>query len=149
MEINDYEKQCEIIQTKNEEYLQLFIDDLTKQGLAPKTIRKHKINADFYINTYLLYYDPIPMENGCDTSYILDFFDNFFIRKCLWSTPYSIKTFSTSIKKFYKVMCDYGYINVEDYQSLCSLFKEELATWQKDCFQYINSDDDYEDDDIF
>ncbi len=37
---------------------------------------------------------------------INDFLGEFFIRKCMWSTPGTIKRTAASIKKFYKFMPD-------------------------------------------
>ena len=96
----EYEKECDKIRETNNEYLDLFEEDLQNAGLAPKTIRKHISNVDFYINEYVLREEPRPMEDG--TSMIDMFLGYFFIRKCMWSTPGTIKSTASSIKKFYK-----------------------------------------------
>ena len=48
------------------------------------------------------------MEEGI--SMLDEYLGNFFIRKCMWSTPANIKTNATSIKKFYKCMLEHGKI---------------------------------------
>lgn len=40
------------------------------------------------------------MENGCKDEYLSDFFGYFFIRKCMWSTPDTVKSTIASLKKF-------------------------------------------------
>lgn len=78
------------------------------------------------------------MDYGTDR---IDFFlGDFLIRKCMWSTPGSIKTAASSIKKFYKCMMDHGIVEKEDYEFLCSEIKEGMETWQKDCAMYNDPD---------
>ena len=73
--------------------------------------------------------------------YMIDMFlGYFFIRKCMWSTPASIKSTAASIKKFYKCMLDHGKIEKEDYNSLCSEIKEGMSDWQADCAQFNDPD---------
>ena len=102
--------------------------------LSPATVRKHLSNVDFYINNYLLYEDALDMVNG--TEMIDDFLGDFFIRKCMWSTPATIKSTAVSIKKFYKCMLECGKIKKEDYDNLCQEIKDGLPNWQADCEQF-------------
>lgn len=131
-EIEDYEVECEKIRDANEELLELFEKDLA--GLSEKTIRRHIGNVDFYINEYLLYDDVRTFEEG--VTMIDDFLGYFFIRKCMWSTPASIRSTATSIKKFYKCMMDHEKISKEDYEYLCNEIKFGMPDWQADCEQY-------------
>ena len=130
----EYEKECEKIRMANNEFLDVFAKDLALSGLSPKTIRKHLQNVDFYINDYMLYSDARPMEDG--VSMIDDFLGYFFIRKCMWSTPGTIKTTAASIKKFYKSMLEHDNIKKEEYDYLCDEIKEGMDRWQADCAQY-------------
>ena len=70
------------------------------------------------------------MEKGI--SMLDEYLGNFFIRKCMWSTPANIKTNATSIKKFYKCMLEHGKIEKEDYDILCSSIKDSMEIWQYD-----------------
>lgn len=134
----DYEKTCAMIQKENEEYLNLFESDLISSGLSDKTVIRHLRNVDFYINTFLLREEPRHMERG---AFLLDFFlGDFFIRKCMWSTPGSIKTNAASIKKFYKSMLDHGKIQKNSYDELCREIKDNLNTWQINCEIYNDPD---------
>lgn len=74
------------------------------------------------------------MEEGLNM--LDDYLGNFYIRKCLWSTPGNIKSTAASIKKFYKSMVDYGKVDKEDYYDLCSLIKDSMDIWQMDCAIY-------------
>ena len=52
------------IHQQNSSYLHLFESDL--HGLAPKTIKRHLQNMDFFLNTYLVFDEsnPLTMEEG-------------------------------------------------------------------------------------
>ena len=52
------------------------------------------------------------MEEG--VTMLGDFLGDFFIRKCMWSTPATVKTTATSLKKFYKCMAEHGKIEKKD-----------------------------------
>lgn len=133
-----YEKECEEIREMNEGLLELFEQEMTEKGLSKKTINRHVPNVDFYINEYMLREDALPMEVGVGR---LDmFFGYFFIRKCMWSTPASIKSTATSIKKFYRCMLDHGKIEKNDYEYLCSVIKEKMEEWQTTCAIYNDPD---------
>lgn len=90
----EYEEKCKEIRSVNEGLLELFAFDLS--DLAPKTVRRHVNNVDFYINDYLLYEDPLTFDEGI--SKIENFLGYYFIRKCMWSTPGTIKSTAVSIR---------------------------------------------------
>ena len=97
-------------------------------SIYQKTIRKHLVNVDFYINTYLLREEPLEMKEGC--GFRIDIYlGYFFIHKCMWSTSGTIKTTAASIKKFYRSMNEHGHISKDDYKDLCDIIKkiEKLA----------------------
>ena len=134
----EYERECDKIRQTNEELLALFEEELQDSGLSAKTVRRHLSNAEFYINEYLLREEPRPMEDGITE---LDMFLGFFfIRKCMWSTPGTIKSTAASIKKFYKCMLNHGKISKDDYAYLCDDIKENMEQWQTDCAVYNDSD---------
>ena len=62
------------------------------------------------------------------------------IRKCMWSTPSTVKTTATSLKKFYKSMAEHGKIEKKDYDYVCHDIKESMAYWQECCAEYNNPD---------
>jgi hypothetical protein len=150
MDYEEYELLCEKERTKNRKYLNLFKKGLEDSGLTHKTIRQHVDNVDFYINEFLLREEPLSMADGCG-SMISMFLGYFFIRKCMWSTPGTIKKTAASIKKFYKSMLIHDYIKTTDYKNLCLIIKEEMDEWQEDCRKYnediddMSFEDEYED----
>ena len=102
MNYDDYSKACDKIRAKNSEYLNLFEQVLVDDGLKDSTIKRHLSTIDFYINDFLLYEEPLTMDYGIGK--IDSFLGDFFIRKCMWSTPGNIKSTAASIKRFYKCM---------------------------------------------
>lgn len=54
----------------------------------------------------------------------------------MWSTPGSIKSTATSIKKFYKCMLDHKKIEKDQYQLLCETIKENMGQRQFGCELY-------------
>ena len=139
MEYDDYSKVCDEIRAKNDKYLALFEQALVDNGLKDSTIRRHLSNVDFYINDFLLYEGPLPMEYGM--ARIDSLLGDFFIRKCMWSTPGNIKSTAASIKKFYKYMLDCRVVKKEDYELLCSEIKTGMDVWQGKCALYNDPDE--------
>lgn len=131
-DVENYEKECKKIRTENAELLELFETDLA--GLSEKTIHRHLRNVDFYINTYLLREGVLSFKDGIE--YIDSYLGDFFIRRCMWSTPGSIKSTATSIKKFYKCMLDHKKIEKDQYQLRCETIKENMEQWRFDCELY-------------
>lgn len=141
--MNDYQEQYDLNKERNDEFLNLFRQDLEKHGLKEKSIEGHLENVDFYINDYLPHYEVYPMEEGCSYQ-IMGFLGDFFIRKCCWSTPNSIKNYAKSIKKFYKCMVENEFVSKEDYKVLTSIIKDEMENWQKRCEAYNNGDENWD-----
>ena len=131
--------ECERIREINNDLLEVFRSDLEAAGLTEKTIDRHVSNVDFYINEYLLWEDALPMDDGMGGE-IGMFLGYFFIRKCMWSTPASIKSNAASFKKFYKCMMEHGKVEKSDYEDMCKYIKERLPKWQADCAQYNDPD---------
>lgn len=134
MDHDEYERECEEIRKQNEKYIDMFEAHLKKNGLSEKTIYTHVRNAYFYIDEYLLREEPRPMSDGW--LHANDFFGYFFIRKCMWSTPGTIKSTAASLKKFYKCMFEHNEIEKHEYESLCATIKDNMNEWQEDCRQF-------------
>ncbi len=135
----DYEQKCNEIRMKNEIYLEEFEKDLTKSGLKENTIKRHLNNVNFYINNFLLREEAADMVTGTGAFYLNNFLGIFIIRKCMWSTPATIKSNVASIKKFYKSMLEKGHIREENYNGLLYTIKEDMNTWLDDCEAYNDS----------
>ena len=97
IDFDEWEEKCKKFRSLNEGYLKIFEKYLVEERLSKRTIRKHIVNTDTYINEYLLYYDAVSMEDGIADIYE---FASFFIRKCAWSSPNNFKETIASLKNF-------------------------------------------------
>lgn len=140
MNFVEYEKECEKIRNDNKKYLEIFQSEMIEKGLSEKTIQSHLNNIDFYINDFLLREEPIPMNQGYQ--YVDMFLGDYFIRKCMWSTPSTIKSTAASLKKFYKCMLEHYMVKKEDYQELTETIKDNMDEWLEDCSMYNDPDQD-------
>ena len=120
MDYEQYIKACQTIQKTNNLLLQLFEEDLVKSGLKEKTIRRHLSNVDFFLNEFLIRAGALPMEEGI--SMLDEYLGNFFIRKCMWSTP--ANALHTHNPAFDKQALPFPYLRF-----LCSniLFHQEIS----------------------
>lgn len=134
----DYEEAVELVKKRNEKYLDIFLEELKSKGITPKTIENHMSNVEFYINDYLCHYDAQDLEKGLNS--LDDFFGYFFIKKCAWSTPSSIKSTAASLKKFYKCMAEHGFIDMDDYRDFAEEIKDNMAFWQETCDAWNNGE---------
>ncbi len=122
-----YEKQVAIIEEENKEYLIIFKNALEEKGLSEETIYTHISNIDFFLNYFLVAYDPLRMKDGC---YEIDnFLGEWFLRKATWASKASVQSNCASLKKFYKVMLSCGYIEVKDYQVVVDTIKQNKQNW--------------------
>ncbi|MCD7840155.1 MAG: hypothetical protein LUG46_05940 [Erysipelotrichaceae bacterium] len=141
MDFEEHERLANEIRKENEKYLDLFEQSLIDAGLVKKTIRKHMNNINFYLNDFLLYYEPYKMEFGC---YKVDeFLGDWFIRKAMWATKDSINSNCASLKKFYKLMLDNGYIQKADYDELILTIKDEKQSWIERLEAFDDGDSDW------
>ena len=131
---DEFEQLCDERRKEFAQYLSEFENDLIALGLKDPTIDRHYRNLDFYLNTYLLRIAPLDVRAGCYK--IGDFLGNFFIRKCMWSTPESIKSNCASFKKFYKSMLDHGHVSQSDYGYVCQIIKEDKQEWCDLCAEF-------------
>lgn len=130
-EYEAYERECKLIRKDNAVYLDIFRKSLEDTGLSPKTIRSHVDNVDFFVNDFLLRHGTNSMADG--TGLISSFLGDYFIRKCMWSTPSAIRQNIASLKKFYKCMLAEGEIDAEQYDCLLETIKEEKNDWIEEC----------------
>lgn len=111
----------------NENYLRVFEQSLQAQKLSQKTIDQHVSNADFYINTFLCYYEVQGVEQGCYQ--VGAFLGDWFLRKAMWSSPASVRSNAASLKKFYACMLASGEISESAFAELRAEIKEDLKEW--------------------
>lgn len=126
-EYEEFVKECEKIKTQNAKFLAEFENILKEKQLSPKTIKKHIQNIDFFINEFLIYYEPIPAVEG--HLYIDGFLGDWFIYKASWASKTSIKENAASIKKFYIFLESKKLISKKDLTELKLEIKELLPEW--------------------
>lgn len=127
LSVEEVDAVTEKMNIQNEKILEDFSEYLKETGLVARTVEKHVENIDFYINTYLLYYEIQSPDQGHDA--LDDFFGNFFAHKAMWSSPAAVKENITSLKKFYKYLNELSFVSDEDYQSMLEVVKEEKGNW--------------------
>ena len=137
-EYQKYEQACKRIKKDSAKLLEQFDQWLSEKGLAEKTMRRHVQNADFYINTFLLYEDAIPAKEGA--SQISMFLGYWFIRKAMWASPSAIRESAASLKKFYTFMQEQGEVSAEALQNLKETIKEEMPEWVGTVERYDDPD---------
>lgn len=113
--------QLDILLQQNSSYLHLFESDLA--GLAPKTIKRHLQNVDFFLNTYLVFDEsnPLTMEEGVTA---IDDFLGYFLEFKAFFTDSSKRSFVTSLRKFYKSMLAHGKITPEQYEDVTESLRD-------------------------
>lgn len=129
-----FEKECEVIRSENEELLNNYEVYMEESGLSKKTINNHISDVHFYINSFLLKEEAIPAKEGWDK---VDFYlGDFFIYKCMWSTPNILKSTADSLKHFYKYLKNEKIIEEEQYDFLEKTIKEDIDSWMRLCKDY-------------
>lgn len=120
-----YERLCEENRQRNTPFLQLFREDLVKAELSPKTIKRYVDNADFFLNTYLVYEEIVPMEQGFEKA--LTFLSTWMEYKCLASEE-EIRKMGTTLKRFYKAMMEHGLIPEDNFEDLKAYVKMAMMS---------------------
>lgn len=141
--MSSYEKDLEKNTKRNETFIEEFENWLKNKNLTPKTIRKHIGNIDLYLNYYLPYYEVTKMEKGINKAY--SFLNDWYIRKCLFTSKTSLKETAASIKKFYQCMSEKNYVDIKDYKELCSEINENMDDFLYSLEEFDNIDDEFYD----
>ncbi|MDD2466053.1 MAG: hypothetical protein PHI97_18805 [Desulfobulbus sp.] len=122
-----YENDCKKIREVNTQLLNAFALFLKDSGASEKTINNHVSNIDFYINEYLLYEDAIEAKDGANA--VGMFLGYWFIKKAMWASRSSIKSYATSLKKFYTFLHKNGMIEKDDLDALKETIKQDMPEW--------------------
>jgi len=112
---------------ENDILINLFKKYLNGQSLAPKTIKKHGDNIDFYINTYLLHDEIEKPEDNLNS--IGMYFDYFLPRKTMFGSANDTKNQIASLKKFYKFLLELNRISKNEYNDMLEDIKESKEEW--------------------
>jgi len=124
------------IKNENKILLDRFEKYLRNKKLSKASIDKHIGNADFFVNDFLLYYEPINAKDG--SAQVGCFLGDWFIRKAMWASVTSIKENIASLKKFYQFMFEIGEIPKDDLVEL----QEEIKECKDDWFENLRKYDD-------
>nr|CAA6824738.1 MAG: Unknown protein [uncultured Thiotrichaceae bacterium] len=122
-----YEQDCKEIRAVNEKLLNEFEVSLKSAGLSAKTIKNHSRNIKFYVNEFLLYEEAIEAKEGVDE--VDEFLGYWFIKKAMWASQSSIRSYATSLKKFYGFLHEKGLIEKDDLDELKEVIKEGMPEW--------------------
>lgn len=143
-EYEQWEKTVAEIVTENKTILDEFENWLENKKLSIKTINNHVNNIDFFINIYLVHYEPIKAENGATE--IGSFLGDFFIRKAMWATRNNIMENIASFKKFYTFMMEVNKTSIDDFIAMKEIIKSEREEWIYSLEQFDSLALDYETD---
>ena len=122
-----YEQDCKTIRKANKGLLGEFETWLKSAGFSQKTIANHLANIDFYINEYLLYEEATEAKDGVMA--VNTFLGYWFVKKALWASRSSIRSYAASLKKFYTFMYEKGMIDQEELAELKETLKEGMPEW--------------------
>ncbi len=128
------EAACEKIMAENALLREGFSEWLRSKGLSERTVERHDSNVRVYTDDYLLYQDAIEAAQG--TSKLEKFFGYWFIKKCLWASPTSMRGIAASLKKFYSYMRDSELITPEALKELKENIKYGLPDWLETLQRY-------------
>lgn len=141
--MEEFDKKLRSIENENKIILERFEINLKDKKLSKSTVDKHVGNIDFFINDYLLRYEPIPAKEGSDE--VGFFLGDWFIRKAMWASVTSIKENITSMKKFYQFMYESGEIDKDDLFELLEEIKNCKDEWLENIKMYDNPNIDIND----
>lgn len=122
-----WEEAVKNIVAENQKILDEFELWLQKKKLSIKAINKHVSNIDFFINNYLVRYEPIKAKDGAPE--IGSFLGDYFIRKAMWASKNSIIEYIASFRKFYTFMVEVNKTPIDDLNEMKEIIKEEREDW--------------------
>ena len=126
-EYEDYEQECSVIRDENQKLLVDFESWLRRKQLSDGTVKKHRDNIDFYINEFLVYESPKRPSEGINE--VGMFLGYWFIRKAMWASETTIRSYATSLRELYTFMMERGAVDPEDVKEMRERIKEDLPEW--------------------
>jgi len=125
-----------IIKHENMSLIDGFANHLKDSGLSPKTVRNHVDNLHFFAD-YLVYYEPYEKLSDADAGDVSSFLSDYFPRKSMWASPFSVKSYIATFKKFFNFMLINSLIKEAGYKELLETIKLEKELW----LDSVDSDD--------
>ena len=127
MNYDEYQELANEQRDKNCVLLVQFESEMLFAGLSQKTVVKHMSNLDFYINHFLLYENVLLPEQGINE--IDYFFNDWFRRKAMWSSPATVNETCTVLKKFYVFLQSKDIVTEEVINNLNDRIKTNKPEW--------------------
>ncbi len=121
MDFIEYGQQFKENRNRNEQFPDESKEWIVEKSLSSKTTNDHTRNIMIFINGYLTCDGIIKMEDGIDD--VFDFFDYWFIRKCLFSSVSAMKAVAANLKKFYQCMGELGHVDKDAYKRFWQEYK--------------------------
>lgn len=121
--MKDYDQEVEKIRAYNQPILDEFQSWLENSGLAPKTVKNHVENIDFF-TVYLVYYEPLTKLDEASVDDVHGFLGDWFPRKAMWASEFSMRSNMASFRKFFKFLRESGRINEEIEDDVQETLKE-------------------------
>ena len=147
-DVKDYDKEFDKVRKRNKEILEIFNKDLS--SLSDKTRKGHIDNASLFLEDFF-YMEGL--EDVVEAAAYVPSFFSFFIDKCVWAAPSSVKSLARSMKKFYSSMEKNGLVEKKECDLVLETIKENLDEWVEESdagfedLAFDADDNDFEDDD--
>lgn len=125
--VKDYDEEFKRVEENNRKLLSIFGNSL--KGLSEKTINNHLSNASLFLDDFF-YRERL--ENPQEGAGYIDSFFDFFVSKCLWSSPNSVKQLAASIKKFYMCMYENRIVDINALTDVLTTIIWRLEDWMAD-----------------
>lgn len=136
--MSDYDQEVEKIRAYNQPILDEFQSWLEKSRLAPKTVKNHVENIDFFTE-YLVYYEPLSKLDDADDGDVQSFLGDWFPRKAMWASESSMRSNMASFRKFFKFLQESGRIDDEVEDDV----RETLKESKDEFLEAVEFDDTY------
>lgn len=135
IDLND-EYMMDRVRGLNDSYIDRFRRELAPMN--PQEISLHLMNADYFINDYLLGEFGESVEGGLDR--ISQFLSFDYITGYIWSTPESLRKCAYSIELFYESMAEHEVITDEELRKMNDIIEDNIEKWMDVCRRYNDPD---------
>ena len=135
--MSDYDAEVKLIRTDNRPILDGFQLWLEKSGLAPKTVKSHLGNIDFFAE-YLTYYEPLLRLTEADDVDVYEFLMNWYPRKAMWASEANTRSYMASFRKFFRYLKESNRIE----HSIVDDVRETLRENKEGFLEAVAFDDD-------
>lgn len=132
-DFEDYEKKLAEFEVACAKDLENFRAKLELEGLSEKTIRNHVSNMSFFLEEYLPREWVFSVDRGI--IYADTFFD-FCKRKMLCLSKTAVRSYASSLRKFYKVLLDEGRVTKTQYKEM----KENMKRAADSCEAFLDAE---------